>query len=145
MLGDALLALLHYLSIFAVVAVIVAELVLCKGVLDPATVRRLSGIDRVYPIAALLALATGFARVFLGPKGWWFYGANPFFWAKLGVFIAIGLLSIPPTIAFIRWRKSGVAPTAAETAGTRRYISWQTMLLPLLPVCAVLMARGIGA
>src|SRR3546814_6435007 len=30
---------------------------------------------------------------------------NPWFHAKIGLFIIIGLCSIPPTLAFLRWRK----------------------------------------
>jgi putative membrane protein len=144
MLSDALFALLHFLAIFAVLAALVSELTLCKGALDGDAVRRLGGIDRAYFVAAMLAVATGLARAFFGAKGWVFYADNPFFWAKVATFIAIALLSVPPTVAFVRWRKTGTTPYPDETARVRRYITWQTMLLPLLPLFAVLMARGIG-
>lgn len=145
MIGDALLALFHYLAIFAVVATISAELILCKGALDSDDVRYLGVLDRVYFLAAMLALASGLLRAFLGAKGWSFYAANPFFYAKITTFVAIGLLSIAPTLAFLRWRRTGVTPYPDETARVRRYVMWQTMLLPLLPLFAVLMARGVGA
>jgi putative membrane protein len=145
MLRDALFALVHHLAIFALIATLVAELILCKGALDANGVRRLVMLDRAYFIAAILAITTGLLRLFLGTKGWPFYVANPFFWAKMATFLVIALLSVPPTIAFLRWRKTGVTPYPDETNRVRRYISWQTMLLPLLPLFAVLMARGIGA
>ncbi|MBI3901436.1 MAG: DUF2214 family protein [Nitrosomonadales bacterium] len=144
MLSDALFAFLHFAAIFAVVAILSCQLIFCKGTLDTASVRRLAGLDRAYMIAAILAVATGLLRAFAGAKGWSFYSTNPFFWAKIATFIAIGLLSIPPTITFIRWRNNGTQPNADEVARVRRYISWETMLLPLLPLFAVLMARGIG-
>jgi putative membrane protein len=138
MLRDALFALLHHLAIFAFIAALVAELILCNGV------RRLVILDRAYFIAAILAIATGLLRLFFGAKGWPFYVPNPFFWAKMATFMVIALLSVPSTLAFLRWRKTGVTPYPDETTRVRRYISWQTMLLPLLPLFAVLMARGIG-
>lgn len=145
LLGDAAFALMHYLAMFAVIAILVGQLMVCQGALDSDAVRRLSRLDLAYLIAALFAVATGLLRAFLGAKGWSFYSGNPFFWAKVGTFVVIGLLSIPPTLTFARWRKTGVTPYPDETAGVRKFISWQTRLLPLLPVFAVLMARGIGS
>lgn len=145
MYRDALYALLHYFAIFTVFVSLSVELVLCKGALDIPTVRRLGRIDIVFFVAAMLALGTGLLRAFLGVKGWWFYAENIFFWIKLTTFAVIGLVSIIPTVAFIRWRKKSAPISAAETGRVRRYLLAEMLLLPLLPVCAVLMARGIGA
>jgi putative membrane protein len=141
---DALYALLHYLAIFVVFVSLSIELVLCKGVLDAAAVQRLGRIDIVFFVAAMLALGTGLLRALLGVKGWWFYAGNIFFWIKLSTFVVIGLVSIAPTVAFIRWRKKPTSISAIETGRARRYLFWETLLLPILPICAVLMARGIG-
>lgn len=141
---DALLAYLHYIAIFAVFATLSLELVSCKGTIDQATVRRLGIYDIGFFAAAMLALATGVLRAIYGIKGWNWYAENPFFWIKVGTFAVIGLISIVPTMAFIRWKKQSIAPTAEQTAGVRKYIAWETFLLPILPLCAVLMARAIG-
>jgi putative membrane protein len=144
MYTDALYALLHYFAIFAVVVTLGLELALCRGALDTSTVQRLARIDIAFFVAAMLALATGVLRAVFGIKGWAFYAGNLFFWLKIGTFFVIGLLSIVPTMAFIRWRKAGCVAAANESARVRRFLVIETMLLPVLPLCAVLMARGVG-
>jgi uncharacterized membrane protein len=51
--------------------------------------------DRSYGRFAALILVVGFLRVCLFEKGSSYYFSNPFFHAKLGLFIGVGLLSIP--------------------------------------------------
>ena len=69
---------------------------------------------------------------------------NAFFWAKMASFAAIGLLSVPPTMAFIRWRKSGAAPDEAAIKSARRYLHTELALFVLLLIFAAAMARGYG-
>ena len=52
-LADALLAYAHFLFMFATVAVLAAELVLCRGALAPAQARRLAQVDQVYFVCAM--------------------------------------------------------------------------------------------
>ena len=59
------------------------------------------------------------------------------------MFLVIGLLSAPPTIAYFRWRRDG-APSDAEVARVRRFLHAELMLFPLLPIFAAAMARGYG-
>ena len=77
-----------------------------------------------------------------------FYVGNPFFWAKMALYVIIATLSIKPTRTFIRWKRtlagSGAAPSGDEISGVRRFIHIELGLLVLLPLMAVLMARGIG-
>ncbi|HEY4969366.1 MAG TPA: DUF2214 family protein, partial [Steroidobacteraceae bacterium] len=77
-------------------------------------------------------------------KGWAYYSHNSFFWAKIATFAVIGLLSVPPTMAFIRWRKSGIAPDDAAIGAARRYLHIELALFVLLPIFAAAMARGFG-
>jgi len=63
--------------------------------------------------------------------------------------VAVGLISILPTIRFIRWSKHLAADASAvlsqrEIAGTARFIYIELLLLALIPLCASLMARGVG-
>jgi putative membrane protein len=67
-----------------------------------------------------------------------------FFWTKVGSFAVIGLLSVPPTRAFIRWRKLGTTPNDAAIREVRRYLHIELMLFVLLPIFAAAMARGYG-
>ena len=86
----------------------------------------------------------GFVRAAYGAKGFAYYAGNPVFWAKIGVFVLIGLISIVPTVQLVRWRKAGKLPDVAALRSLRRWIAYEVALLPLIPILAVIMARGIG-
>ena len=145
---EPLLAYLHYLSIILTGGFLVGELIVCRPEITPEQRRRLSGIDVVFFVAALLALATGVLRLFLYAKGVSFYVGNPFFWVKMALYVIIAAMSITPTRAFGRWKRAldagGAPPTALEIAGVRRLLHIELGLLALMPMMAVFMARGIG-
>lgn len=145
---EPLLAYLHYLSIILLGAFLTAELVLCRAPLGPAHVRQLPRLDIVFFAAAMLALATGLLRLFFYAKGVGFYLANPFFIAKMALYLAVALLSIVPTRRFIGWRRAldagGAAPDADAVGRVRRVLHVELALFALMPLMAVLMARGIG-
>ena len=101
---DLWLAVAHHLVIFALFGIIVAELLMVKRGMDLAAVTRVGSVDRWYGILAGVILAVGFSRAVFAAKGWAYYSHNGFFWAKIGTFVVIGLLSLPPTVNFIRWR-----------------------------------------
>ncbi|WP_265921419.1 DUF2214 family protein [Cupriavidus nantongensis] len=150
MLTDAILAFLHFLAIFVLITLMAAEAVALRPDLTPATVRRLSLYDLFYFLSAALALATGLLRLFYGAKGADFYLHNPWFHAKMGVFVLIALCSLPPTLAIARWRKQArrlpdYVPPPSEIKAARRWVMIESHLVILLPLCAVMMARGIGA
>jgi putative membrane protein len=140
---DFVLAILHHLLVFGLLAILTAELLLVRRGMDAAGVAKVAAIDLGYGVVAGLILVVGFARATMAAKGWAFYSSNGFFWAKVGVFLLIGLLSAPPTIAYFRWRKAG-APSDAQVAGVRRYLHAELALFPLLPIFAAAMARGYG-
>jgi putative membrane protein len=141
---DVLLASVHHLFVFSLVAVLFAELVLAGGVPDAARLRQLGRLDSAYGLLAMGIVAAGFLRAVYGAKGWAFYAHNPVFWTKIGVFIVVGLLSIVPTVRLVRWRKAGVIPDAGAMRSTRQWMLAQVALVALIPVIAVLMARGVG-
>lgn len=149
MLQDALLAWLHYLAIFLVIVMMAAETVLLRPSLTRETIGRLVSYDRYYLLAALLVLVTGVLRFAFGAKGGVFYMINPWFHAKITLFIIIGLCSIKPTLSFLRWRDAArqdpaFVPSAEAIKGARRWVMIEAHLLILMPLFAVLMARGIG-
>jgi putative membrane protein len=146
---DATLAYLHFAAILALAGFLVAEAMLLRGDLGRRDVTALSRTDVGYFIAAGVALATGVARVFFGAKGVGFYVGSPVFWTKVALFVAVALVSIKPTIAFGRWRRAardaaGYSVSPAEVQSARRLVLVELHLLALLPLAAVLMARGIG-
>jgi putative membrane protein len=145
---EPLVTYLHYLAMILIAGFLVAEMVVCRPSLEAEQVRLLPRLDVVFFAAALLALATGLLRLFFYAKGVAFYLPNPFFIAKVLLYIAIATLSITPTMCFLRWRRrlaeSGELPPTAEIATARRLIHVEVALLALIPLMAVLMARGIG-
>ena len=141
---DLGLAVAHHLLIFGIFGVIAAELILVRPGIDSATVHRVARLDLWYGLLAAAILIVGFARANLAAKGWDYYAHNAFFWSKVGTFAVIGLLSIPPTVAYIRWRRGSVAPTDAQVGTVRLFLRAQIVLFALLLVFAAAMARGYG-
>lgn len=146
---DLVLAIVHHLLVFSLAGIIGAEFVLIRGDLPAATLKRLAGIDRHYGIIATLIILVGIGRVFYGLKGWEFYVYNWMFWAKMAAFLAVGLLSIVPTIRFIAWNRqakanSSFAVPAAELASVKTYVRAEAFIFLLIPVFAAAMARGYG-
>lgn len=141
---DLTLAIAHHLLIFGLFGVLAAELISVRAGMTVEAVTRISRIDLWYGILAGLIIAVGFSRAVFAAKGWAYYSHNAFFWAKIGTFAVVGLLSIPPTMAFIRWRRADVAPGGGEIAAVRRFLLAETALFALLPAFAAAMARGYG-
>jgi putative membrane protein len=145
---EPLVAYLHYLSIILVGGFLVAELVTCRVGMTVEQAKRLAIIDAVFFASGLAALATGLLRLFFYAKDVSFYTGNPVFWTKMALYVIIAALSITPTRTFLRWKRAaterGAAPAGDEIAAARRLIHIELGLLALMPLLAVLMARGIG-
>lgn len=149
MIKDALLAYLHYIAIILAFSFLIVELVLIRQTIDARAAKLLARFDAVYGAAAVALIVTGLLRVFMGVKGPAFYMGNPVFWTKIGVFAAVALLSIRPTLQFIRWSRqaAGDVGFVVEQTQQRRmrvYVMLQLHLLALVPLLAVLMSRGVG-
>lgn len=143
---DLLLAALHHLAMLLLIAALVAEWTLLRAPLERIQLTRLVRIDAMYGVAALLILAIGALRVRYGVKGADYYLHNPWFWAKLGTFAAIGLLSLVPTLRLLRWRRQARlqptwSPNAAQVRTLQRLIGVELGLLAVLVVLAAAMAR----
>jgi putative membrane protein len=126
------LAFLHHLAAFTLVAALVGEYLLFPD-------RRARTLDFVYGGSAGLLLVVGLLRVFFFEKGPAFYFGNPFFVAKLGLFVAVGLLSIYPTVMF-----QLPAITPVQSRRIRLLMRVQLAGIVLILLCAALMAKGVG-
>lgn len=141
---DLGLAVFHHLAVFGLVALLAMEGVLLRHtVVDPVGLVR---VDTRYGLIAGVVIAIGVGRVLWGGKGWTFYAENPFFWGKMGLFLALGLLSLGPTLLFIRWRRASAgeatfAPPAVELKRARMFVGLEALLLVPLLACAAAMAR----
>jgi len=148
MVLESLLAYVHIAALLAVVVFLTSQAALCRGEwLNAAVVRRLGRVDRLYLISAVALLAAGIARTVWGVKGFGWYWSQPLMHLKLTAFVVIGLLSIKPTLLYIRWRKAldrdGSLPAAADIRTARRFVMIQAHLLMLVPLAATLLARGV--
>ena len=142
MTTDAWLAVVHHLAVFGLLGVLAVEWGLVRPGMGAAEVERLGRVDRLYGLFAAVVLAAGVARVAWGAKPVDFYTGNPVFWVKMASFAAVGLLSVGPTMQYLRWRRE--PPGDDEVARARRAVGRQLALFPAIPVAAALMARGIG-
>ena len=148
-MADALLAYLHFVSIIVMVALLAVELAVCQPGTAGLTLTRLRRIDGAYGMFAALTLASGVARLMWGAKGSAFYLGNPVFHAKFTLFVAVGLLSILPTMQYFKWTASfkrdvRFVPAPQAILRVRKLIMVQMLLLAAIPLAATLMARGIG-
>lgn len=149
MATDLALAIAHHLLVFGLAAVIAFEIAVIRVEVTGLDVVRIARVDMWYGILAAAILIVGFSRVFFAAKGWAYYSHNLLFWAKLGTFGVIGLLSIAPTMAIFRWRRNSLANAefvvqSIEVQNVRRYLLAEAALFPLLLVFAAGMARGYG-
>lgn len=150
LLHDAAFSYLHFLFALILVGALVAEAFVLRLPIDGRVARLLLRIDLFYGVSAVAVIAAGLARVFWGAKGAEYYGAQPFFWAKMATFAVIGLISIAPTRTFIGWVKragqdAAFAIAEADVKRVRRLVMIEVHLLALVPLFAALMARGIGS
>lgn len=146
---DAIFAYLHFVSIFALVWFLAKEWALLKAGADRLDLRRLALADAGFGIAAGGVVLAGLSRLLWGAKPWAFYAHNPVFHTKMALFVVVGLVSIWPTRAFLRWRKAAAADAnfrvaESEWRRVKRIVLIEMHLIGLIPLLAVLMARGIG-
>ena len=148
-MASASIAYLHYVAMMTIVVILVVEHMFCVPGLTGGRIRSLARLDQLYMGAAILALGSGVARVVWFGKGPAFYLHNPVFYMKLALFVAVGLLSIPPTLQYLRWLRAleaGAADAAPDyqVLRVRRYVLVELILFALIPLMATFMARGIG-
>ena len=149
MVATAFMAFLHHLLAFTLVACVVYEFLSFHKGLTIAEARRIQRVDLVYGISAGLLLIVGLLRVFIYEKGVNFYIHNPFFWVKMAAFALVALMSIDPTVRFIRWNRSmkeGQSPEISEKEfkRTRLLLHIELTGIVIILLAAAMMARGIG-
>ena len=146
---DLIFAILHFLLIFALVAIMAMELMLLRPGLGGARLAQLGGIDSAYGGAAGALIVVGFLRVFFGATDSSFYLTNWVFWAKIAAFVVVGIISIKPTIDILGWRRQAAGNSSyvvpdGEVKAARTFVHAETAVFILIPIFASLMARGYG-
>ncbi len=149
MVTTALMAFLHHLMAFTLTACLVYEFVAYHRNMVIEEIRRIQRVDLAYGISAGLLLIVGLLRVFFFEKGVNFYIHSPFFWVKMVAFLIVGLISIDPTIRYIRWNKvlsqnRSLEISEAEYKRTRLVLLLEVIGIVVILLAAPMMARGIG-
>ena len=138
------LASLHHVAAFTLVACLCIETYTFRQTLAVHEARGLQRIDLWYGVSALVLLIAGVLRVIYGGKGYQFYVGNVLFWVKMALVIVVSLLSIYPTIRYIRWgtiAADGMVVPDTEFQRIRRLLRLQVIGVLLILVVAPAMAR----
>jgi putative membrane protein len=149
MILDATLAYLHFTAIFLLFAFLTTQVILLRAPLDARSIRLLGRVDMGYGISAVIVLLTGMLRLGFGAKGADFHMNHWPVYVKVGLFIAVGLISIKPTLELVKWRRALDHDPAwqlqpGQQAAMRRIVMIELHLAALIPVFAVMMARGLA-
>lgn len=142
---ELLLRYLHFISIFVIVSTLVSEHLLLKKTLQRSEFSRLAKIDGIYGLATLLLLGAGLT-LWLGSFGKpaEYYSKNWIFHIKLTLFVIIGLLSIYPTVFFLKNRKGNADDTIEVPTKVFWMLRMELLILFIIPMLAGLMAKGNG-
>lgn len=139
------LASLHHLAAFTLVACLLFEVFTFRQTLSANEARNIQRIDLWYGVSSAVLVVAGILRVIYGGKGYEFYTGNLLFWLKMALVVVIGILSISPTIRYIRW--GHVVPDttltlpADEFRRIRRLLRIQLIGIVLILLIAPAMAR----
>src|SRR5262245_17792925 len=104
MIVAALLSAIHMLTLALGAGGLFARGRALARPLDDAGWNRLLAADNMWGLAALLWIASGLGRIFLGGKEPAFYWRNGFFWLKMALFGMVFVLELAPMVTFIRVR-----------------------------------------
>lgn len=138
---EAFIRYLHFFGIILLSSMLVAENLLMKSELNRHEVQRLVRVDGLYGLGAMLTLLGGFLLWFSVGKPQEFYSVNPIFHAKLGLFLFVAVLSIYPTVFLLKNRSAENLKLPRLLLRLKRV---ELVLLTILPLLAVLMAKGVG-
>lgn len=145
MTTEIVLRYFHFISIFAIVSSLAAEHLLLKEKLTRNEINRISRIDGVYGVAAITLLIAGLT-LWLGgfDKPAVYYTKNWIFHTKITCFAVVGLLSIYPTVFFLKHRKGNPDELIAVPKSIFWMLRIELLLIFIMPLLAGLMAHGVG-
>tara|TARA_R110002167_G_scaffold144413_3_gene334611 strand:- start:22780 stop:23208 length:429 start_codon:yes stop_codon:yes gene_type:complete len=140
---DVLIRYLHLFAVIVLAGTLIIENIAIGKEISREDLRNLLKVDAAYGLSAGLVAILGISLWLWVGKPSSFYSSNPVFHAKLTLFVLVALLSIYPTVFFLRQRKTQVEPILVP-AGVIRVLRIELVLLAFIPVLAYLMARGVG-
>jgi putative membrane protein len=146
MAWPVVVAWIHYVAVMLLIASLLGEHLLLKPELTAAEARTVQSLDIIYGGSATLVLVTGIMRIYL-EKGVTYYMQSGAFHALLGLFIVVALLSIYPTVVFLRWRAAtragrGQQLEPGQFKKLQMVLRLEMTLMLLAPFFATWMAHG---
>lgn len=135
---------LHLLSVLIVVAMVAMEMVLVHLEINRKLIRRMFKIDGIYGLFSIIAVGAGLYLWFGIGKPAEFYSHNWIFLVKVGLFIIVGILSLWPTIFYMKNRKGEPNELVQLPSYVKRIVWVEFFLLLMIPLLAVTMAQGVG-
>ncbi|GAB5551946.1 MAG: DUF2214 family protein [Saprospiraceae bacterium] len=144
MLAEIFTRYFHFITIFGLVSSVIAEHLLLKPRMTRQEIKRMAVIDGIYGLSAILVVAAGLTLWFGVGKPAEYYTQNWIFHTKVGLAILMGLLSIYPTIFFIKQRKGPAEELVAIPPAIKWTIRAELLIIFTIPLLASLMAKGIG-
>ncbi len=135
---------IHFVSIFIVFATLVFEYLMLSDELDRKTVAKISRVDGIYGVFAIVVVGAGLTLWLLVGKPAEFYNENGIIYIKVGLFILVGVLSIIPTVWFIKNRKGNEMDIVKVPPKIKRLVLVEIILMLLIPALAIPMANGIS-
>lgn len=143
-MSEVLISYLHYAGFAALAAALALELLLFRPEVPGPVARRLARVDGLYGAAFLAVLGSGLMRLFVYGKPVSYYMKNGLFHVKITLFVVALLLSIYPTINFLKNRKTPEDGRAVYPGVVGVLLRIQLLILLVIPLLAVMMARGYG-
>lgn len=135
---------LHFILIVVLFSALMIELVILEKIMTNKKIALLKKADLIFGISSGLVILTGILRVYFFGKGVNYYVSNSLFILKISLFIIIGLLSIYPTITFIKSDKKGKEPQEINNFKLIRIIlKVELILFLVIPLLAVFIANGM--
>ncbi len=143
---DILFRYLHFIGLFGLVAAVFAQQIMVKRVVTKAVIRKVARIDIMLGMSALVVIITGLMQWFVYGKAAEFFTKNWIFHTKLTLFLLVAVLSLIPTFYFMKNKKGGDDNDIVNVpAKIRIIIMIENTLIFIIPLLAILMARGVGA
>lgn len=142
-MDDLIIRYFHFIGIIFLSGTLAFEHLLLKEEVTNENFKKICRVDIFYGLSALVVFVAGLLLWFYVPKDSSFYIQNPFFHVKLTLFALLGILSVIPTMYFIKNRN-----TTDEIVKIPKKLIMITrvelLLLVLIPLFAVFVANGYG-
>lgn len=144
MTSDLLVRYFHFLALIIIAAAIFANHLRFRFSISRFELRKLRVLDFIYWIALVVMLVTGLMQWLAGSKPKEFYTQNPLLHTKVLLYFVLVILSVFPSLFFLRNRKGKDSDAVVIGKGIVWINRIQLLLLVIIPLLATLIAKGIG-